>query len=134
MGIVLSGPEDRPRRTLLTATAVLVCFVTLLIVAERDFTSVVFAFACFGLIACIVFALCSRVTFALTLALSFMVASAGISRVKFKFMAINAHVFDLYFFFKNTDTLLYLLNDFWKVGLGALLGLGCLVGILIFVF
>lgn len=39
----------------------------------------------------------------MTFALPVMVASAAISRLKFKFMAINAHVFDLYFFFKNPD-------------------------------
>jgi hypothetical protein len=116
------------------AVATFVCFVMLLIVAERDFSSVVFAFACFGLIACIIFVLCSRVAFALTFALSVMVASAAISLVKFKFMAINAHVFDLYFFLKNPDTVLYLINDFWKEGIGSLLVLSCLVGVLIVVF
>jgi hypothetical protein len=134
MGMVLTSPEHTPRLILLTAMAVLGCFVILLIVAESDFSSVVFAFACFGLIACIIFALSSRVVFALTFALSVMVASAAISRVKYKFMDHNVHVFDLYFFFKNPDTVLYLLHDFWKEGLGVLLGLCCLVGVLIVAF
>src|SRR5262249_28137552 len=126
--------EHKRHRTLLTAMAVFVCFVILLIVAERDFSSVVFAFACFGVIACVIFVVSSRVAFALTFALSAMVASAAISLVKFKFMAMNAHVFDLYFFFKNPDTVFYLVNDFWKESLGALLVLSCLVGVLIVVF
>jgi phosphoglycerol transferase MdoB-like AlkP superfamily enzyme len=144
MVMVLSSPDHRPRRRLLSAMAALGFFVILLFVAERDFSSVAFAVACFGLIACVTFALCSRIAFALTFALSVMVASAIISLVKFKFMGINAHAFDLYFFFKNPDTALYLVNDFWRIstrrsgtireGLVLLAGLCCLAGFLFVVF
>lgn len=120
-----SGGFLASRRIVGVGLALAAAFVAL---AERDLATLPFTFACGALIYLLALALTARRLFAAVLALGLLSVSAVASMLKYKFLAANAHIFDLRFYLNRPDTALYLFDQFrWAVVSAALAGAGFLL-------
>ena len=89
-----------------------VVFAVFVLASERDIGSLPFVLACGTLFASLTFMITPRPRFALFMAASLLTLSTAASMAKFKFLAINAHVFDLWFYLSKPDTLVFLATEF----------------------
>lgn len=80
--------------------------------AEGDFDSLPFTFLIGALFAALVFALTLRPAFAVFVAMSLLSFSSVISMAKRKFLGMNAHVFDIWFYLAKPDTLAFLWDEY----------------------
>jgi hypothetical protein len=115
---------ERARRRRLEWLAFLV-LAALLMLLERDIRSLPFLTACGVIVAAIALTLTARSRFSAWLAIALPCLSALASMMKYRHLAVNAHVFDIRFYLAKGETLAYLADDYrWSVfaALGALVG------------
>ena len=103
-------------RALAVAGALFCIFIAAM---ERDAASMPFVILCGALIAAVTHALSGRWKFALYLAASLLTLSTLASFAKFRMMVINAHVFDVWFYVLNPQTVMFLASEFAPLMLAA---------------
>ena len=105
-----------------------------LLIAERDISTLPFVIFLAGAIASLTLVVSRRPGFALALTAMVLALSALASAAKFKFLAMNAHVIDVWFYIRGGDTALYLFDEFPWLICGALVALSIPVMALIVVY
>ena len=132
-----AGVRARLRRFLATRTtryALGAVFAGFLIAAESDLDSLPFTFLIAALIATFFYALSARPVFALFMMTSLMTLSTFVSMAKRKFLGMNAHVFDVWFYLAKPDTLLFLGDEFRFLTIAALAAVAAFIGLAIVVY
>jgi hypothetical protein len=88
--------------------------VGLLILLERDYASVPFSLAVVLTLSVLLFGLTRRMGASVLLAWGIVFLVAAISLVKQRLMGFNAHVFDLLTFAVDSESMLFVLENYWK--------------------
>ena len=83
-----------------------------LLIAERDISTLPFVIFLAGAIASLTLVVSRRPGFALALTAMVLALSALASAAKFKFLAMNAHVIDVWFYICGGETSAYLFDEF----------------------
>lgn len=114
------------RRPSFIVRAMIALAVTFTVLAERDLTTLPFVFACGAFIYFLAAFLTARKMFAACVAVGALAFSAMASMLKYKFLAVNAHVFDLRFYVNDLQTVQFLFENYrWAaLGLGLALAAG----------
>lgn len=126
---LLDASIARPKR-LLAAGGGLVGVA--IVVGEQDYASVPFVVACLALI--VSFRLSRRPVFSCLLGIACLSASALASTAKFKHMAVNAHILDVYLYIIKPDALLFVISEFKYISLASIGLMALASSFLYFVF
>lgn len=115
----LRGAADGVKRSLsrqrvgfFGLVAGLFTFLTLVVIGERDAGALPFALTCFIGITALCFVLSRRIVFSLTCSMFAFATSAFLSIAKFKNMAVNGQIIDLYLYFRKPDVLAFLFAEY----------------------
>ena len=94
-------------------------FFAFAVAAERDPKSLPFVFIIGAMVSTVAFALTARPRFSVFVAALVLTLSTLASMAKFKMVAMNAHVFDLWFHMANAETVAFLATEFRGLALTA---------------
>lgn len=101
---------------------------------EADIATLPFTFICAALLACVAFALTRRARFAIFIGGALMALSAVASMAKYRFLAVNAHVFDIWFYLSRPDTVAFLGDEYFRVIITAAFALAAFVALAALVY